>query len=184
MRCQQSREQLHLYIDGVLGEQQRRALEGHLAACPKCRAELQLLRGIIEAVETEPLLEPRTDFTSRVMAGLPKVAKGRVSSFENIFWISGVAAAFIAATWLSLAYGTHVITTLQEQMSIFAKIGRWVLLALQSFLYSKKFAQGFSTVMGLLLSLVIYQLVSLIYDTINRKAGHRLTKQPQPQLPT
>ncbi len=174
MKCQQSREQLHLYIDGVLGKQEGRALEGHLAACPECRAELKLLKGIVEAIETEPLLEPGADFTSQVMIRLPEVAKRKVFSFENIFWISGIAAAFIAATWLSLAYGTHLVTILEEQISIFAKIGHWVILALQSFVYSKNFAKGLSTVMGLFLSLVIYQLVSLIYDTINRRAWHRL----------
>jgi hypothetical protein len=113
------------------------------------------------------------------MARLPEVAKRKVFSFENIFWISGVAAAFIAATGLSLAYGTHLTTILGEQISIFAKIGHWVLLALQSFVYSKSFAKGLSTVMGLFLSLVIYQLVSLIYDTINRRARYQFFRQPQ-----
>jgi hypothetical protein len=169
MKCQQSREQLHLYIDGVLGKQEGQALKRHLAACPECRAELELLRGIVEAIETEPLLEPGADFTSRVMARLPEVAKRKVFSFENIFWISG----------LSLAYGTHLTTILGEQISIFAKIGHWVLLALQSFVYSKSFAKGLSTVMGLFLSLVIYQLVSLIYDTINRRARYQFFRQPQ-----
>jgi len=125
MRCRQSREQLHLYIDGVLDEQKRRALEEHLAVCAKCRTELQLLRGIVEAVETEPLLEPRADFASRVMAGLPRATRRGVLSSENTFWVSGVAVAFMAATWLSLAYGPQVVGTLQRQISISAKIGRW-----------------------------------------------------------
>ena len=179
MKCEKSREQLHLYVDGMLDKQERRALKGHLATCPECRAELELLRGIVEAIETEPLLEPEADFTSRVMARLPEVAKRKVFSFENIFWISGMAAAFIAATWLSLAYGTHLVTILEEQISIFAKIGHWVLLALQNFVYSKNFAKGLSTVMGLFLSLVIYQLVSLIYNTISRKARYQFSRQPQ-----
>ncbi|MCD6170577.1 MAG: zf-HC2 domain-containing protein [Candidatus Latescibacteria bacterium] len=184
MRCRQSTDQLHLYIDGVLDERKRRALEEHLAVCAKCRPELQLPRGIVEAVETEPLLEPRADFASRVMAGLPRKTRRGVLSSENTFWVSGVAVASMAATWLSLAYGPQVVGTLQRQISIFVKIWRWVLLALESFLCSERFARGFSTLMGLLLSLVIYELASLIYYTIDRRARHRFPKQPQPQLPT
>jgi len=48
------RGQLSEYLDGTLGESDRRRLDGHLAACPPCTAYLNTLRATIRAVGKLP----------------------------------------------------------------------------------------------------------------------------------
>ena len=48
------RGQLSEYLDGSLGESDRRRLEGHLASCPPCAAYLNTLRATVQALGTLP----------------------------------------------------------------------------------------------------------------------------------
>lgn len=57
--------QLSAYIDGRLSEGERRALEGHLEACPSCQRDLQELRATVEALRSLPLAEAPRSFALR-----------------------------------------------------------------------------------------------------------------------
>ncbi|MFQ5400953.1 MAG: anti-sigma factor family protein [Anaerolineae bacterium] len=67
--------QLNEYLDGMLGEADKSAVEAHLAACAECRAvmeELQTLFAMLDEVEEVTLT---TDLSARVLADLqPEVA--------------------------------------------------------------------------------------------------------------
>jgi anti-sigma factor RsiW len=60
MRCTLARRRLSAYLDGALGEPQRRAIEDHLAGCPDCAAHAADLRrawdmlGLSEDIGTSP----------------------------------------------------------------------------------------------------------------------------------
>src|SRR6187551_676935 len=45
-RCREWRESLGAHALGQLPEEERAALEAHLAGCPECRAELEALAGV------------------------------------------------------------------------------------------------------------------------------------------
>jgi anti-sigma factor RsiW len=47
MKCDEALDRLDDLVDGVLPEDERLALESHLASCPKCREEEQRLRAIL-----------------------------------------------------------------------------------------------------------------------------------------
>jgi hypothetical protein len=52
------RETLLLYLYEELTEAERAEVEAHLSACPECRAELQNLRALHQAIPGKPLIEP------------------------------------------------------------------------------------------------------------------------------
>jgi anti-sigma factor RsiW len=70
MDCATVRGKLAEYVDGQLPAGSRRAVEAHLAACARCRAELALLREVDEALATWPVLAEPDGLTARVMAGI------------------------------------------------------------------------------------------------------------------
>ncbi|MGI9861959.1 anti-sigma factor [Moorella naiadis] len=72
MNCCQCRELLSPYLDGVLSENVRRTLEGHLRFCPSCREELKAIRQTIEIIHTwsEEELELPAGFVERLRSRL------------------------------------------------------------------------------------------------------------------
>ncbi|HEX2254933.1 MAG TPA: zf-HC2 domain-containing protein [Thermoanaerobaculia bacterium] len=61
---------LDLELDGLLADDERRALHQHLAACAPCRAERRRLEGLHAALATARV-PVRPDFHAAVMAHLP-----------------------------------------------------------------------------------------------------------------
>ncbi len=73
------------YIDGELNRAERSQVEKHLAVCPSCRRELELLRGLTSAlrcaapaVEAEPV-----DLWPKVQPQITKVPR------QSVSWLSG-----------------------------------------------------------------------------------------------
>jgi anti-sigma factor RsiW len=75
MRCRQARALLPAHFEKELSEGNRRALEEHMAGCPRChiywrrldRVEHRLMRA---AQERLPAARPRDDFTASVMRSI------------------------------------------------------------------------------------------------------------------
>jgi anti-sigma factor RsiW len=55
-------EQLSSFIDGRLAFSERASAEGHLAACDRCKAELQDLQATVALVREMPEVDPPRDF--------------------------------------------------------------------------------------------------------------------------
>ena len=67
MRCTQASHQLQLYIDHRLTVEKTRKLEAHIASCPACRQELELLEEITTSLHNlKPVIEP-PDMTAQIM---------------------------------------------------------------------------------------------------------------------
>ena len=69
-KCTEWRERLSEYIDGEMPADDREALEAHLESCPECRAELNALRGAVEAVAGLPVQRAPADLARTVVAGI------------------------------------------------------------------------------------------------------------------
>ncbi|WDT76833.1 MAG: DUF2275 domain-containing protein [Candidatus Manganitrophus sp.] len=69
MNCDQIQEQLSEYLDNRLEDaDRRRAIEDHLASCPRCLPEAKQLRDGIKGVAELPEVELPAGFSQRVMA--------------------------------------------------------------------------------------------------------------------
>jgi len=73
MNCDEIQAQLSEYLDRSLGAAPMALVEEHLAACPPCREETELLSETIGQVAALPLVEPPLGFTQRVMAHVREI---------------------------------------------------------------------------------------------------------------
>jgi anti-sigma factor RsiW len=73
MNCEEIQAQLSDYLDRSLGAEPTALVEEHLAACPPCREEIELLGESIRQVAALPLVEPPLGFTQRVMAHVREI---------------------------------------------------------------------------------------------------------------
>lgn len=73
MNCDEIQAQLSDYLDRSLGAAPMALVEEHLAACPPCREETELLSETIGQVATLPSVEPPLGFTQRVMAHVREI---------------------------------------------------------------------------------------------------------------
>lgn len=72
MNCDQIQEHLSEYLDDRLDGGGRRAIEDHLASCPRCLPEVKLLSDAIKGVAGLPEMEPPPGFSDRVMTRIRK----------------------------------------------------------------------------------------------------------------
>jgi hypothetical protein len=61
------REQLSEYLDGSLGESERRRIDGHLAGCPPCVAYLDTLRVTVRGVQQLPPAKAPRGVAARIV---------------------------------------------------------------------------------------------------------------------
>lgn len=67
MKCHTAETKLSEYVDDALGQEERRALESHLAECSECRRELAALQRTAEAIRALPRHAAPSGFASRLM---------------------------------------------------------------------------------------------------------------------
>jgi Putative zinc-finger/Predicted integral membrane protein (DUF2275) len=73
MNCDEIQAQLSEYLERSLGAVPMALVEEHLAACPPCREETELLSETIGQVAALPAVEPPPGFTQRVMAHVREI---------------------------------------------------------------------------------------------------------------
>ena len=66
MHCSDCSEQISLYLDGLLDQEQVTRLQAHLAHCEACRAEWEAVHWLSSILEAEPAAAPAPDFAARV----------------------------------------------------------------------------------------------------------------------
>jgi anti-sigma factor RsiW len=67
MRCTKAAYQLQLYIDHQLTLRQTRVLEAHVASCPSCRAELNLLEEVACGLNTLRFVSEPANMHEQIM---------------------------------------------------------------------------------------------------------------------
>jgi predicted anti-sigma-YlaC factor YlaD len=67
MQCLVVRELLSPYLDGVLSLAEQKEISAHLAVCPSCRAEFEILCDLVNILKDLPELSPSSGFSARVI---------------------------------------------------------------------------------------------------------------------
>jgi len=102
-----AQDRLSAYLEHDLGDSERAALDAHLAACPRCAADLEDLRGAVDLLRRLPDPEPPPFLSTRVMA---RIAAGetRVPAWRRLLEQLGAPAvvAPLAAALAALAVFT------------------------------------------------------------------------------
>lgn len=108
MNCNQYRELLSPYLDGVLQQSQSQDLENHLRYCSSCREELEALRQTVNILQawSEEELELPSGFEERLRLRLEKASRPWYSQLSKS-WLSLSAAAAILLVVAFSAYGNH-----------------------------------------------------------------------------
>lgn len=57
MNCDECKEKLSLYIDGMLSEEEEKAIVAHLDLCETCHEEYKTLTGIISLLKSSKEVE-------------------------------------------------------------------------------------------------------------------------------
>jgi predicted anti-sigma-YlaC factor YlaD len=70
MECDTCREQMSLWIDNQLTQDEVRNIEAHTAACSTCRAALGALQQVDRLLASVPMASPALGFTTRFQARL------------------------------------------------------------------------------------------------------------------
>jgi hypothetical protein len=102
MNCDEFQEQLSDYLERALGGAQTAVVEEHLAGCPPCREEAELLVEIIAQVAALPPVDPPLGFAQRVMAQVreletePGYWQWFVSALRQNIPIQGAALVTVA----------------------------------------------------------------------------------------
>jgi anti-sigma factor RsiW len=68
---------MSLALDGPLAAADQQVLQGHLAACPACRAEWEAMQQLSALFKSEEMIGPRMGFATRVERRLADKAKKR-----------------------------------------------------------------------------------------------------------
>ena len=97
MRCSTSEGLFDGRLEGALSVQQGRALDAHLASCPRCRSVLEELRVIDALLLTPRALEPAPNFTFRTMAEIRTMPPPKRARSRRAMWT--MLALYLVLSW-------------------------------------------------------------------------------------
>ena len=106
MNCKNVESSLSAYVDNELTGRDMLQVRDHLAACPACREELDVVESVKRLMSATPVPEPVIGFEDRLVANVlaatarPEPAQRRTS----FVFLSGVAAASMVATFVVLQF--------------------------------------------------------------------------------
>lgn len=122
-RCGELREQLE---DAALGVAATIELEGHLAECPACAAELERLRALVqrldETIQTAVQMEPPPGLLAGVSARLSPAV--RASAWSQVRLRIGVWTAAVTCA-LILALGIRALEPPAASRSAVSALAAW-----------------------------------------------------------
>jgi anti-sigma-K factor RskA len=96
LSCRQFRQSHAEYVDGLLREEQARAMRAHGDACRACSMRDVRIRRSLLALQTLPTIEPSADFAERLRTRLNSTAVAPQVLHRGVRW--GVAGAVTAAS--------------------------------------------------------------------------------------
>jgi hypothetical protein len=101
--CKDFREQLSLYIDGMLDGKESRLLEEHIKACEDCRRELGLLRETVQSCRNLEEKEPPEYLCPMISSALRRTRKGTAASHIRKKWLKPGLVSVAAVLLLAIA---------------------------------------------------------------------------------
>jgi len=130
MECNAYQEQMSLWIDDQLTEDELRQIEVHAASCANCRNMFDALRRLDRLLEATPMIAPVPGFTERFQARLV-TRRRRTRTWAGLLTLTLAtlvlvlgATALLAASGLTL-WGNLAITGLLPQAtSLLLDVGK------------------------------------------------------------
>ncbi|WMJ78944.1 MULTISPECIES: DUF4349 domain-containing protein [unclassified Sedimentibacter] len=83
MNCNEVRDNLSLYIDNELSEEEKKLMDEHLDNCPECRSELEDYRKLIQMLNELPDEEPPAGYCDRLHKKLMKAASEDIEATKT-----------------------------------------------------------------------------------------------------
>ncbi|NLM47631.1 MAG: DUF4349 domain-containing protein [Epulopiscium sp.] len=109
MICEQYREWISFYIDGVLENEEKIAFENHLKTCKECRQELEEIQFLIEEIQKIPEKTLPEDYHKDLMLKLYKERDEKKSEKKkldfNLKKLTAVAASFLLLFFIMTSIG-------------------------------------------------------------------------------
>lgn len=119
MKCDFPIESLSAYLDEELNEQERTAVERHLAGCPRCREALNALRAADESVRQDVYEEPSPEFmlalNRRIRDRIAPARKRYLLRFAPVF--APAAAAIVIFIVLTDASASRKIVSISDRVA-------------------------------------------------------------------
>jgi anti-sigma factor RsiW len=103
MTCKEIENVLPAHLEDLLPPEKRRAVEGHLAACPHCRQALADLKMAEEVLHGLDEVEPPPFFEQRIMSQVREVAGKKQSLLRRLFYPLHVKVPIQALATLLIA---------------------------------------------------------------------------------
>ena len=124
--CRVYRRWMSLKLDGLLDEDQERALQAHLATCAACRAEWEALQLVSYLLDKQPTVPTPIGFVARLER---RLAAERVARRRSVVGggVLALGALGLAALILSSLSGLIVgLWPLMSQPSLWENLGGWL----------------------------------------------------------
>lgn len=84
MKCDEVRNQLSLYIDGEIEEEEKELIEEHLENCPECKKELEEYKKLIQMLNELPNEEPPEGYCKRLHKKLKEEAESNITNITEM----------------------------------------------------------------------------------------------------
>jgi anti-sigma factor RsiW len=97
MNCDDIRRSIQDYVTRELEPENRRLFDAHLVECAECQRELALMTALVSTLDHQPVLEPSTGFSQKVLASLPRQRSLALSPW----WSLALAPLLAGAVWLA-----------------------------------------------------------------------------------
>lgn len=115
--CSEIIPHLDRYRDGEADEDLCQKIQSHLAQCPDCTLELQLLDQVTVAVKNLPEIEPRLNFTAQVMAQVKEKEQPRWFALPSLPSLA-YSIVFIVFCILGLLLNPQMKSPITEPVSM------------------------------------------------------------------
>lgn len=114
--CKEFREQLSLYIDGMLTQQESRLLEEHIEECKDCREELSMLREMVASCQGLEEKEPPEYLYPMIASSLRRSGKGKWTSSLRKKWLKPGLVSVAAVLLVAVAV-KGIMPDIQKQLA-------------------------------------------------------------------
>lgn len=124
--CKVYRHWMSLKLDRLLGQQQERALQAHLATCAACRAEWEALRFVSLLLDNQPMVSPPSGFVERVERRLTAEKAARRRGVMGAATLAMGALLLVTLALSSLAGPVFQLWPLLQQPSLWDSLKGWL----------------------------------------------------------
>jgi anti-sigma factor RsiW len=135
MECDTYQEQMSLWMDDQLAQQEVQQLEAHAAACSSCRTALDALRRMDRLLTSAPMMSPPPGFTNRFQAKMvtrqrrSRTWAGIITLMLATLLLSLSAIALLGISGLALWEGLSFSMSPSQSVSLLLELGRVAVVA-------------------------------------------------------